>query len=915
MSLPMALPPWISPRVAVLWALSLVAFFAPIVHSPHAATAQLPPALPPMKAIEALPEKSPEWLAGYQVRYLVRCLGNMANSKSQSIVARIPTGTWLRQDGLDVAVQAADGTAISVAVLSHATTGDTLIQFPRHGNDQWYWVYAINPSAPAATGKPMPEGLTLEAMTWTGGDLSSWTTVREALTKLPVVANGFVGEIFQKANPVRPDIPKNYAVTYRGHLKIKTDGVYRFYVNSEDASYLFIDGFKVCDRSGSNNRVTGNIPTKSVGVDVELKAGVHPIEVYHVLVENPNTYGGCILLWVPPGAKAWEMVGYQNFVQPDLALVSTIEAAGPSTCGVVEYGVDDVLVTPAGTTMHLVKFEATGDLPDEKSLTWDFGDGTKGTGRSVRHVYFTAGDYNVTLGGTSLPAYQRRVSVWAAPGAISPFSVEAIIETLQSSDWRSLPAERLDQVFDFLNTCDDPARWPFLVELARERLKVTGTDPQFRAQMYRTLIEALGHTGKPGDLVPVLTQASTEFAKLPSLLVGVQLAEATVQMRQFNNTDDAAKRFEEILQKHRRLEHPDMRWVAIRYGDLLSEQGDLKAAADMYRTAATLGGEAFLATAQTEAISRGALLRLAEQKLRNKNVAETRQLLSKIELQFPDQKMEGLYRFLRAESDRFGGRYEEALRSYEVLLQLQQWAGYRDKAMLGVADCQARMDQVDKALETLARLEKAFPAFFEKQGLNAQRLVLTSRQEFLKSQGSDGPAKAKNQDTATRFEPDESEPFGQTNGFHFVRGLGLSGPHIALDDSHPAYRGYVTYTRPLPQLTPGGYYWIEYWVREDLFSILPGFNPHTQVYLFGPGNQTAPDYKGLYTHYYERNLGAWRKVGCLLNATTVNEGRVHLNTLFLGSLQLDDLKVRFVSDRRRDALSNFIEGPGEGESP
>lgn len=868
-----------------------------------------------MKAVEALPEKSPEWLPGYQVRYMLRCLGNMANSKSESVVARIPTGTWLRQDGLDVAVQAADGTAIPVAVLSHAKTGDTLIQFPRHGNDQWYWAYAVNPSAPAAAGKPMPEGLTLEAMTWTGGDISSWTSVREALTKLPVVANGFVGEIFQKANPVRPDVPKNYAVSYRGSLSIKKDGVYRFYVNSEDASYLFIDGIKVCDRSGSNNRVTGNIPTKSVGVDLELKVGVHPVEVHQVLVENPYTYGGCILLWAPPGAKTWEIIPYQNFVQPDYALVSSLEANGPATGAAVEYGVDDVLVTPAGTTLHLVRFEAVGDLPDEKTLTWDFGDGTRATGRSVRHVYFTAGDYEVTLGGCSLSAYKRRVCVWAAPGQISPFSVEAIIRTLQSSDWRSLPPEKLDQVFDFLDTADDPARWPFLVELTRERLKAAGTDPQFRSQMYRTLIEALGHTGKPGDLVPVLKQATTEFAKLPSLLVGVQLAEATVQLRTFNNIEDAEKRLEEILQKNKRLEHPDMRWVAIRYGDLLSERGDMKAAADMYRTAATLGGEAFLATAQTEAISRGALLRLAEQKLRNGNVAETRQLLSKIELQFPDQKLEGLYRFLRAESDRFGGRYEEALRSYEVLLQLQQWAGYRDKALLGVADCQARMDQVDKALETLAKLEKAYPAFFDKQGLNAQRLILTSRQDFLKSQGSDAPAKAKSQDTATRFEPDEPEPFGQTSGFKFVRGLGIAGPHVALDDAHPVYLGYLTTTRPLPQLTPGGHYWIEYWVREDLFSMLPGFNPHSQIYIFGPGNQTAPDYKGLYTHFYERSLGSWRKVGCKLDATTVNSGRVQLNTLILGVLQFDDLKVRAVSDRRLDALSNFIEGPGAGESP
>src|SRR5262249_35005279 len=148
----------------------------------------------------------------------------------------------------------------------------------------------------------------------------------------------------------------------------------------------------------------------------------------------------------------------------------------------------------------------------------------------------------------------------------------------------------------------------------------------------------------------------------------------------------AAKIYQTILEEHRRLEHPNLRLTAIRWGDLYAAAGNIVKAAELYRTANTLGGEKFQATGQTEAITRGALLRIAEQKLRSGDIRQSRQLLERIELDYPEQKMEGLYRFLRAEADRHAGRYEEAIRNYEFLLKLAQWAGYRDRALYGIAD-------------------------------------------------------------------------------------------------------------------------------------------------------------------------------------------------------------------------------------
>ena len=44
---------------------------------------------------------------------------------------------------------------------------------------------------------------------------------------------------------MRPDQSSKFAASYRGHLLIRKEGTYRFLLNADDASFLFIDGFKV----------------------------------------------------------------------------------------------------------------------------------------------------------------------------------------------------------------------------------------------------------------------------------------------------------------------------------------------------------------------------------------------------------------------------------------------------------------------------------------------------------------------------------------------------------------------------------------------------------------------------------------------------------------------------------------------
>ena len=126
--------------------------------------------------VQELPASPPAWLEGYRVRWPLRVVGDPAKQGNQTVIARLPTGGWLKPGATDVAVQSATGQTLPLRVLSHDPNGDTLIQFKRNGNDGWYWAYGMSEKPlPQAKIEPAPqEGLTLELREWAGDDLASW---------------------------------------------------------------------------------------------------------------------------------------------------------------------------------------------------------------------------------------------------------------------------------------------------------------------------------------------------------------------------------------------------------------------------------------------------------------------------------------------------------------------------------------------------------------------------------------------------------------------------------------------------------------------------------------------------------------------------------------------------------------------
>jgi len=100
---------------------------------------------PPAIASYTAPESAPPWVDGYRLRYMLRVAYDPYSQPSRTVIATIPTG-WVKPGAggmVHVIVQSQSGRIIPCMIMSYNPDGDTLVRFPRSGNDQWYWAYIL----------------------------------------------------------------------------------------------------------------------------------------------------------------------------------------------------------------------------------------------------------------------------------------------------------------------------------------------------------------------------------------------------------------------------------------------------------------------------------------------------------------------------------------------------------------------------------------------------------------------------------------------------------------------------------------------------------------------------------------------------------------------------------------------------
>jgi tetratricopeptide (TPR) repeat protein len=463
--------------------------------------------------------------------------------------------------------------------------------------------------------------------------------------------------------------------------------------------------------------------------------------------------------------------------------------------------------------------------------------------------------------------------------------------------------QRFNSAFDFLLVSEQTNRWPLVEKLGRRLLAQPALDIKRRIALQTTLMESLARQARGTEAMQLMDDALAAAGRVPGLRATVLLKAADLQWNHLQDFSKAAQIYEGIVQDHRNLDHPAVREAAIHWGDLLTQAGDLVPAAERYRLAKSLGGERFAATGQSEAIQRGALLRITEQKLRSGDVRGTRRLLDRIELEFPEQKLEGLYRFLRAEADRFAGRYEDAARHYEVLLRLRQWAGFRDRAMHGMADCALRQEDFAGARAWLDKLRENFPDYFTQQKLAPIFEVVTARatRAATPTAGADPASTGAFRGHATGFEPAEP-PAGHFDRVAFVPALGMDGPTVA--------SGRFSFTKDLRNIQPDSTCWVEFWYRKQgNTSLEPYQYCYVNVWIYSGADGPATNPSGHVIVPLDRaSYGQWRKAATRIKTPLAPDALIKIELINItGTVQIDGLKILPVTDRQTDSLRSFIE--------
>jgi tetratricopeptide (TPR) repeat protein len=747
------------------------------------------------------------------------------------------------------------------------------------------------------------EGLTAEFREWRGerlDELSDWAVVVKGLeTSANVLGNAIVTEVAQNGNPFRPDDPRDFAVSYRGTLVVTNPGVYRFFVNGDDAAFLFINGFKVHSRIGSNVPARGKIPLYSVGADIELEAGLHPFEIHQVVGHTPGAQGLCAFLWLPPGSKEWRFVPTAAFRKSGLATVAAIESQDGNPVPTVEWGLDDALGA-GGVSLFLVRLEASGASP-RQACAWTLGDGLTAAGRSLTHVYFKEGDVEVSVqGNPAVPPFRRRIRVATPAVATSPLSLGRAVEALSRWDPGRLDAVRLNAGFDFLLRCGQTNRWPALDRFAAALLAKPGADPKQAVLLLTARMEARARLGYGAEALAMTDKALAAAGKAPSLRADVLFCAAEINRRILRDLARASALYEQIVEEFQRTRIPRVRQAAAAWGDLYLEQEDLARAGECYRLAASLG-EAAAGEGGAEATTRGSLLRVAEQQLRGGNIRQTWRLLERLEREFPEQKIEGLYRFLKAEADREGGRYDEAAAHYEVLLKLRQWAAFRPRAMQGLADCHFRAGDVRQALAWYGRLAEAFPEAAAEPRIAPLRKLAEARLAREEADRAAGRPAAAGGAVVEPF--NRSVPVPAPGLFRFRPTLGLDGADTCYfdyvpDSSTQGWGGGVSNVA-------SRVYWAEFWYRNAATPPAQWVNPHIHVRLYG-SDQVLSDVQ---TVAPERSYGEWRKAAVRLKAPLTPDAAWSLAFVYLNGIhEIDGLRLLPVTDAQEDALRTFIEG-------
>jgi tetratricopeptide (TPR) repeat protein len=669
----------------------------------------------------------PWHLPGWQARAVVEVTAPSTESGVDTAGVKVLCQGRTKPDGSDYRVLDAAGNAVPFQLVYHDAARYSLISFRADNPRQRFFVYFGNPGASRAaeevatdptpgSGPPkgawLPRyGFVLQTMQRPEGD--NPRTVAE-MAKLITGSKEKYGGRYQRRVAEGYNVfgPSDYYVSvYRGWVRVATPGKYQFCTASNEASFSFLDGKELVHWPGRHTAERGI--HGEVNVTVELTAGLHYLEYYH---EEVTLEQMAFLGWLPPGGGSG-FVGIPEsfYTAPHGASVTRYEDAGGKPLAHFDPVITDS-VWPASRSegqYTRCRFRAGTDpapAPETK-FEWDFGDGQKGTGPEVEHVYLMLGTFPVTL-TTQGPSGSATAS-WP----LLVFEIEHVTDQFREGrpkdyaalargyDRTKLDAQGLEELAQLFAEAEESAEALAVGKLFFERF--ASPKPAQAARLRRLMAECALRTGKASVDEAIANYQASLAGEMPAAekidvltrlirLVGIERnlpQKAEALLKQVDETLKTSKVDRETRAAYRR--------AVIAAGDVLLWQGKTEGARALYERAEHLGPDI---PPQVRAARVGAYPGSLREYLGGGNYGAALDLVDRWEETFPTEKVKGQTLFWRGKVLLLRGQTQDAERCLDRAVRLTVGAEFETEARWLLAQALEWLGRKDDARRELAKL-------------------------------------------------------------------------------------------------------------------------------------------------------------------------------------------------------------------
>lgn len=613
------------------------------------------------------------------------------------------SGGMIQPGGRDVRVATAGRSFVPHKVLQTGPGDLVRVAFAAHPAETRYYVYYGHPEAPEPESWTPRRGLLLEVRAWPGGNLGKLDKVQAAWSKAEPIGADFVPTVHFGHNPFA-DSATPAVFRFTGYFEPAEAGLYEIATSSQGPSWLFVDGKQAVAWAGDHGAVAD---ARHAG-KVVLKKEVHRLDYWYVAtgghtIASAAVRGPDARRFFPIPEKAFLPVARAKLVELDLKGERFVADFWPETAGEAWW--------PDHYPVRVRFHNLSRGVPAGRGggYEWDFGDGQSSRLANPVHVYLAHGDYSVTLKalrGTESQVFRTKVRIerdWRTQAERTIESARQYAEMVAQYDFQTLSVESLALAVDLL----DHQKMAVPLRRALETL-VLGrpkADERLVARYALMLAEKLRADRQSERAVEVLRNVEKRVRGGRKAHAAVEIAD--ILLRDLRRRSAAEAEYQRVLQQYAAGNEKVVRQVWIGLGDIRRHQGDAEKARQAYDRAASISLKA--RSPRVRAVRIGTLARYVEEYTREREWAWAEESLEDWAWEFPREKLDGHWSYLKARLEVARDRRDEALVEAHALLASNPASAYAVRLLILAAECQDFLGHRDKARLLLQTAVEDYP--------------------------------------------------------------------------------------------------------------------------------------------------------------------------------------------------------------